>query len=87
MMVDLDPFDAIVAVHAIASSYDKAVAHYREKGVPGFMRQATRQSLDGHRDGHATLIAALRAEGYIMRDDDLPPVDHDELLSKEWISA
>ena len=46
MIVDLTPMEAIHLEGAMRDAYKKHVAHYAEKGCPGFMKQVVEERLD-----------------------------------------
>ena len=81
MLVDLTPEEAIAAASGIAAYHKHIGKHYVQCGVPRFMQRATRDHIEVHESAHATLLAALRAEGYIMRDGDLTPLDIDAIMA------
>lgn len=66
MQVDLTPYQAICTVGAIERALRYLKDHYKERGCPAFMADATRDHLEAHVETHKLLVTALRAEGYPM---------------------
>ena len=84
MRIELTPFEVIHAEGALRDAYLRHVAHYAESGCPGIMKDTVEEHLDSQRAAHKKLVDALRAEGYVMRNSDLDPVDHKALMALPW---